>query len=51
MNLKELLITEEKMNNYIQELNKVKGDPEALKQILADRQTYSEYLNSRSSCN
>lgn len=44
MNLKELLITEEKMNNYIQELNKVKGDPEALKQILADRQTYSEYL-------
>lgn len=44
MNLKEMLITEEKMNNYIERMNSVRGNESAIKELLADRETYVEYL-------
>lgn len=44
MNLKEMLITEEKMNNYIERMNSVRGNESAIKELLADRETYAEYL-------
>ena len=44
MNLKEMLITEEKMNNYIENMNNVRGNESAIKEFLADRKTYVEYL-------
>lgn len=44
MNLREMLITEEKMNNYIEKMNSVKGDQKAIRELLADRETYAEYL-------
>lgn len=44
MNLREMLITEEKMNNYIERMNSVRGNESAIKELLADRETYAEYL-------
>lgn len=44
MNLREMLVTEEKMNNYIERMNSVRGNESAIKELLADRETYVEYL-------